>query len=103
MWIFTREIVTTSCRGKAANIRLESQHPAMNNDRERTSRCSGTKIVDPLENARYRLESARLSGPDQLRVLFAIVEFIGAVSECNLPVANLSSSVSDVASSRDEY
>lgn len=70
----------------------------MDNDRERTSRCSGTKIVDPLENARYRLESARLSGPDQLRVLLAIVEFIGAVSECNLPVANLfSSSVSVIA------
>lgn len=34
---------------------------AMDNGREMMSWSSGIKIVDPLENARYRLESARSS------------------------------------------
>lgn len=63
---------------------------AMDNGREMMSWSSGIKIVDPLENARYRLESARSSN-DQLCVLLAIVEFIEAVSERSLHVASVSS------------
>lgn len=63
---------------------------AMDNGREMMSWSSGIKIVDPLENARYRLESARSSN-DQLCVLLAIVKFVEAVSERSLHVTSVSS------------
>ena len=89
MWIFTREIVTTSRssrRGKAANIRLESHRPARNGQRpgEDVAVHRDKNSWPAWKCALPARKRARSSSPDQLRVLFAIVEFIGAVSECNL-------------------